>query len=204
YETLTGFKYIAEVIRKQEGKGYFVAGGEESYGYSAGEFVRDKDAVLSASQFAEIAAWCESRGNSCWDLLLDIYRKYGLYFEELVSITLKGIDGASEIKAMMKRLRESPPTSLGGVTVVELRDVLSGECLNISSRNVSKIDLPASNVLQFVLADGSVISARPSGTEPKIKFYFSLATEFKETDDYDSRCNGMRQRINEIKADIGL
>jgi phosphoglucomutase len=204
YETLTGFKYIAEVIRKQEGKGYFVAGGEESYGYSAGEFVRDKDAVLSASQFAEIAAWCESRGSSCWDLLLDIYRKYGLYFEELVSITLKGIDGASEIKAMMKRLRESPPASLGGVKVVELRDVLSGDCLNISSGDLRKLDLPASNVLQFVLADGSVISARPSGTEPKIKFYFSLAVDFDQTDDYDSACRAMELRIAEIKKGLSI
>ncbi len=204
YETLTGFKYIAEVIRKHEGHGYFVAGGEESYGYSAGEFVRDKDAVLSATQFAEIAAWCESQGSSCWQLLLDIYRKYGLYFEELLSITLKGIDGASEIKAMMKRLRETPPAALGGVAIVELRDVLSGERVSISSGAVSKLDLPSSNVLQFVLADGSVISARPSGTEPKIKFYFSLATEFNYTSDYDSICGDMQQRIAKIKTDLSL
>ena len=204
YETLTGFKYIAEVIRKHEGIGYFVAGGEESYGYSAGEFVRDKDAVLSASQFAEIAAWCESRGQSCWHLLLEIYCKYGLYFEELVSITLKGIDGASEIKSMMKRLRETPPATLGGIAVAEVRDVLSGECVTLSSRAVRKLDLPSSNVLQFVLTDGSVISARPSGTEPKIKFYFSLAADFTQGSDYDSVIQGMQQRINEIKNDLAI
>lgn len=204
YETLTGFKYIAEVIRKHEGVGYFVAGGEESYGYSAGEFVRDKDAVISASQFAEIAAWCESRGSSCWDLLLDIYRRYGLYFEELISITLKGIDGATEIKAIMKRLRETPPVSLGGIAVVELRDVLSGNCINITSGKMSKLDLPSSNVLQFFLADGSVISARPSGTEPKIKFYFSLAKEFSETSDYDGAWSEMQNRVIDIRKDLSV
>ena len=204
YETLTGFKYIAEVIRKHEGQGYFVAGGEESYGYSVGEFVRDKDAVLSSSQFAEIAAWCESEGRTTWDLLLNIYRKYGLYFEELVSITLKGIDGASAIKAMMKKLRETPPAALGGITVVEMRDVLSGELRNIPTGATTKLDLPSSNVLQFVLADGSVISARPSGTEPKIKFYFSLATEFRESDDYDTICQAMQQRITAIKKDLEI
>lgn len=204
YETLTGFKYIAEVIRKHEGEGCFVAGGEESYGYSAGEFVRDKDAVLSASQFAEIAAWCESQGLSCWHLLLDIYRKYGLYFEELVSITLKGIDGASEIKSIMKRLRETPPVTLGGIVVTEVRDVLSGECVTLSSGAIRKLDLPSSNVLQFVLADGSVISARPSGTEPKIKFYFSLATAFEKNSNYDSVCEEMQKRISHIKSDLSI
>lgn len=198
YETLTGFKYIAEVIKRYEGKSVFIAGGEESYGYSAGEFVRDKDAVLSSVLFCEIAAWCKANGTAMFDLLMEIYGKYGLFHEYLLSLTMKGLDGLQQIQQMMTDLRTSPPQSLGGSPVVEIRDVQNGSIRYLKSGQTSKMDLPSSNVLQFILEDGSKISARPSGTEPKIKFYFSLRTTFAPADDYHAKAAEMQKRIEAI------
>ncbi len=204
YETLTGFKYIAGVIREKEGKETFIAGGEESYGYSVGEFVRDKDAVLSSVVLAEIASWCKSNNSSLWNLLMDIYTQFGLYHEALVSITMKGLDGLQQINDMMVRLRTNPPHSLGGSPVIALHDVNDGTITDIKTGNKSKLDLPKSNVLQFVLEDGSKISARPSGTEPKIKFYFSLKANFEGKDNYAAQVKKMEYKIAEIRKELGV
>ncbi|MEN9640265.1 MAG: hypothetical protein RLZZ262_2134 [Bacteroidota bacterium] len=204
YETLTGFKYIAEVIRRFEGQSVFIAGGEESYGYSAGEFVRDKDAVLSSVLFCEIAAWCKANKSSMFDLLMEIYGKYGLFHEYLLSLTMKGLDGLQQIQQMMTDLRATPPKELGGSPVVEIRDVQNDTVTDLITGQTTKMNLPSSNVLQFILEDGSKISARPSGTEPKIKFYFSLRTTFAPTDDYHSKAAEMQVRIDAICKALNL
>ena len=164
YNVLTGFKYIASVIRENEGKATFIGGGEESYGYNAGEFVRDKDAVITCALIAECAAWCADQGKTLYQLLQDIYAEFGLYKESLISLTKKGKAGLEEIQAMMKNYRENPPASIGGSPVVKVIDYNKPE----------ETGLPKSNVLQFYMEDGAVVSVRPSGTEPKIKFYFGV------------------------------
>ncbi len=174
YDVLTGFKYIASKILELEGKKQFIGGGEESYGYLAGDFVRDKDAVIATSLLAEAMAWAAEQGKTFYELLCDIYREFGLYKEKLVSLTKKGISGVEEIKAMMARFRETPPTEICGEKIVEIRDYKTLEAKNLSSGKVTPINLPKSDVLQFFTESGSKISIRPSGTEPKIKFYFSM------------------------------
>ncbi len=204
YETLTGFKYIAEVIGKREGKELFIGGGEESYGYLVDEFVRDKDAVLSAVVISEIAAYAKAQKSSLYQMLMDIYAQNGLYHEELVSITIKGMDGVEKIKEMMSSLRTAPPKTLGGSEVVEIRDIANGIAKNVLDGSESKISLPSSNVLQFVLADGSKISARPSGTEPKIKFYFSIKEKFQGSAAYKNQRNDIKSRIDFIRKELGV
>jgi phosphoglucomutase len=174
YDVLTGFKYIASKILELEGKKQFIGGGEESYGYLAGDFVRDKDAVIATSLLAEAMAWAAEQGKTFYELLCDIYREFGLYKEKLVSLTKKGISGTEEIKAMMARFRATPPTEIGGEQVVEVRDYKTLEAKDMLSGKTTPIDLPKSDVLQFFTENGSKISIRPSGTEPKIKFYFSM------------------------------
>ena len=174
YDVLTGFKYIADKILSLEGKKQFIGGGEESYGYLAGDFVRDKDAVIATSLLAEAMAWAAEQGKTFYELLCDIYREFGLYKEKLVSLTKKGISGTEEIKAMMARFRTTPPTEIGGEKVVEVRDYKTLEAKDLLSGKTTPIDLPKSDVLQFFTENGSKISIRPSGTEPKIKFYFSM------------------------------
>ena len=164
YNVLTGFKYIASIIRENEGKATFIGGGEESYGYNAGEFVRDKDAVITCALVAECAAWCADQGKTLYQLLQDIYAEFGLYKESLISLTKKGKAGLEEIQAMMKGYRENPPAAIAGSPVVKVIDYNKPE----------ETGLPKSNVLQFYTEDGSVVSVRPSGTEPKIKFYFGV------------------------------
>ncbi len=204
YDTLTGFKYIAGVIREKEGKEKFIAGGEESYGYSVGEFVRDKDAVLSSVVFCEIAAWCSAKKRTMWNLLMEIYSRCGLYHEALVSVTMKGLDGLKKINEKMVELRASPPKSLGGSLVTELRDFQEKTITDLRSMSKSPITLPSSNVLQFILEDGSKISARPSGTEPKIKFYFSLKESFLGAENYSTQVKKLDERIKIIQQEIGL
>lgn len=164
YNVLTGFKYIAAIVRENEGKATFIGGGEESYGFNAGEFVRDKDAVVACCLIAECAAWCAEQGKTLYTLLMDIYEEFGVYKEALLSLTKKGKAGVEEIQAMMKRFREEPPEELGGSPVIRVVDYNRPE----------ETGLPRSNVLQFYSEDGSVVSVRPSGTEPKIKFYFGV------------------------------
>ncbi len=202
YDTLTGFKFIAGLIKEKEGKENFVAGGEESYGYLVSDFVRDKDAALSAVQFAEIAAYAKSKGTTMWGMLKDLYLQHGVFQEELVSITLKGIDGVTQIQNMMSRLRATPPQTFGGVALTELHDVKAGTCKNMISGEVTTLPYPSSDVLQFILADGSKISARPSGTEPKIKFYFSLRKEITFAEEVIEAQSELMRRIEVIKQEL--
>ena len=201
-DTLTGFKFIAGLIKEKEGKENFVAGGEESYGYLVSDFVRDKDAALSAVQFAEIAAYAKSKGTPLWGMLKDLYMQHGVFQEELVSITLKGIDGVAQIQSMMSRLRNTPPQTLGGVALAELHDVKAGTCKNMISGEVATLPYPSSDVLQFILTDGSKISARPSGTEPKIKFYFSLRKTITKADQVSETQIELQERIEIIKEEL--
>ncbi|MBQ3709299.1 MAG: phospho-sugar mutase [Bacteroidales bacterium] len=174
YDVLTGFKFIADKILSLEGQKQFIGGGEESYGYLAGDFVRDKDAVIATSLLAEAMAWAAEQGKTFYELLCDIYREFGLYKEKLVSLTKKGISGTEEIKAMMAKFRSTPPTEIVGEKVVEIRDYKTLEAKDLITGKVTSINLPKSDVLQFFTETGSKISIRPSGTEPKIKFYFSM------------------------------
>ncbi|MFN9800972.1 MAG: phospho-sugar mutase, partial [Bacteroidota bacterium] len=204
YKTLTGFKYIAGVMREREGLETFIAGGEESYGYLAGDFVRDKDAVISSVKFAEIAAWGASQGRSMWDLLMEIYTICGLYHDELVSITMKGIDGLENIRSLMEKLRSSPPDALAGSRIVRIADLKRGTVRDARTGEEKPLGLPLSNVLQFELEDGSRISARPSGTEPKIKFYFSFRDEFLGLQHYATQISVMHDRVTRARKELGV
>ena len=201
YSTLTGFKYIAAVIREKEGKEKFLCGGEESYGYLIGDDVRDKDAVLSAAALSEIGAWTLSQGSSLWGMLMEIYSRFGLYHEELVSITLKGLEGMQKIKDMMDNYRQHPPQQLGGVSVTETRDYMKQTFIK-KDGTTGTLALPPSNVMQFVLEDGSTITARPSGTEPKIKFYFSMKENFEGQDAYVHQVEKLKARMKQIELEM--
>lgn len=202
FSVLTGFKFIADVIRRNEGVKQFIGGGEESFGYLVGDAVRDKDAVASLVIAAECAAWAAEQGKSLWDLLLDIYVEYGLYKESMVSITRKGQQGVAEIAQMMKNMRQNPPASLDGSQVVEVRDYA------VSKKWVggveSAIELPKSDVLQFVTADGTIVSVRPSGTEPKIKFYFGVCAPLCCREKFATVNAELDAKIERIKADLPL
>ena len=173
-ETLTGFKWIAEQIRLREGKQTFVVGGEESYGYLAGDFVRDKDAIGSACLLAEAAAYHASQGSSFYRALLGLYARHGVHQDELLSVTKPGRSGLEEIQAIMTRLRANPPREVAGLDVAEIVDYQEQTRTNLMSGAVKPVTLPKSNVIQLLLANGDRITARPSGTEPKIKFYFNV------------------------------
>lgn len=198
FNVLTGFKFFAELIRENEGKKKFIGGGEESYGFLPGDYVRDKDAVASCAVAAEAAAWSKSKGKSLFDLLLDIYTEYGLYKEKLINIVRKGKEGADEIKAMMNVYRNNPPELINNSRVVKINDYEKQISSDIISGKKSKIDLIKSDVLQFFLEDGTKISVRPSGTEPKIKFYFSVNTKLKSADKFEETEKYLDQRINDI------
>ena len=204
YNTLTGFKYIAEVIRELEGKEQFIGGGEESYGYLIGDSVRDKDAIASCAMIAEMAAWAKSEGTTLYDLPKNIHKEFGLYQESLKSLTKKGKSGAEEINEMMIKFRQDPPKSLGGSGVSTLIDYKTGEQKDLTNNVSSKINFPSSNVLQFITEDGSKISVRPSGTEPKIKFYFSVNTELDDLEKYDETAEKLKQKTNKIMEELGL
>jgi len=204
YNVLTGFKFFAELIRNLEGKEKYICGGEESYGFLPGDYVRDKDAVASCALVAEAAAWAKSRGKSLYEMLIDIYIEYGLYREKLINIVRKGAEGANEIKAMMVAYRNNPPKSINNSKVVKINDyetLMSTDCI---SGETSKIDLLKSDVLQFFLEDGSKISVRPSGTEPKIKFYFSVNTELESAVKFEEIKKLLNQRIQGIISDMKL
>ncbi|MCC5919017.1 MAG: phospho-sugar mutase [Cryomorphaceae bacterium] len=174
HECLTGFKWIADLIRKFEGKKVFIGGGEESYGYLIGDFVRDKDSIVAAVILAEIVAWAKQRGSSFYRELMEIYAQYGYYHDQLHSLTLKGSEGAERINTMMQAFRQSPPTSLMGEKVLQMKDFKSLEETDVATGKKKSFTFESSNVLQFFTENGSRITVRPSGTEPKIKFYFSL------------------------------
>ena len=204
YETLTGFKFIAALIAELEGKQQFIGGGEESYGYLVGDAVRDKDAIASCAIIAEMTAYAKNNGKSLYELLMEIYEKYGLYREHLISITKKGKSGAEEIAEMMKNLRAQPPVELGGSPVTKLIDYQLSKEVHLPSNEEATIDFPKSNVLQFVTADGSKISARPSGTEPKIKFYFGTRTDLASKNDFDAKFKELELKIESIIRDLNV
>lgn len=203
-DTLTGFKYIAEQIRLREGKQYFVAGGEESYGYLAGDFVRDKDAIISSVLLCEIAAWAKAQGKTLFHLLADIYTQFGFYKERLISITRKGRTGAQEIEDMMAGYRTNAPAELAGAAVVEVIDHKAQTRTNTTTGETAPTGLPASNVIQFLLADGGKVTARPSGTEPKIKFYFSVNAPLANAASYAATEQQLEARIDALVAALKL
>lgn len=185
YNVLTGFKYIAEIIRNNEGKKVFICGGEESYGFNVGEYVRDKDAVVTCVLAAEVACWAASRGKTMYDLLKELYVRFGFFKERMVSRTLKGKDGMEQIRSIMKHLRENPPAQLLGSSVVLFHDYKKRETVDMVSDLRYEINLPESDVIQYVCADNTVVTVRPSGTEPKIKYYYGVRARLDSEQDYD-------------------
>ncbi len=204
YRVLTGFKWIAEMIRLKEGKENYVIGGEESFGLMIGDKIRDKDAVSAVALLCEMAAYEKEKGRTLFQKLVDLYVQYGFYKEDLISITKKGMDGQQQIAAMMESYRANPPKVINGSDVVELLDYDLQKGTNLQTGKEWKIELPKSNVLQFITADGSIISARPSGTEPKIKFYFSVKEELTKAADFDKVNKKLDDKIKAIIADMKL
>jgi len=204
YETLTGFKWIGALITELQGKKTFIAGGEESYGYLVGELVRDKDAVISCAFIAEMTAFYKDQGSSLYQAMLDMYQQYGFYKEKLVSITKKGKTGAEEIKALMKRFRTNTPSSLGGSKVVRLKDYELGKETDLLTGSEKNLDYPKSDVLQFITEDGCIISARPSGTEPKIKFYCSVKTALPDKNEFSKKDKLLEEKIESIMKDLAV
>ncbi|OYT16878.1 MAG: phosphoglucomutase [Bacteroidetes bacterium 4572_77] len=204
YDVLTGFKFIADIIKQEEGKKTFIGGGEESYGFLVGDFVRDKDAVSACVLIAETAAWAAEQGMTLFELLREIYVEYDFYWERLISVVKKGKAGAEAISQMMADYRTSPPTNINGSPVITIKDYQSSVCKNILKGEESKIDLPKSNVLQFFTQDGSKISIRPSGTEPKIKFYFGVKAPLDKVENYNKVHAELDNRIEAIIDSLAL
>ena len=206
YDCYTGFKWIASVIRENEGKARYIGGGEESYGFLPEDFVRDKDSVSSISLMAEIAAWAKDKGMTMYQMLQDIYIKYGYSKEKGISVVRKGKSGAEEIVAMMKNFRENPMKELGGSPVILVKDYALLEATDVVNGTKSKLDMPVtSNVLQYFSADGSKVSIRPSGTEPKIKFYIEVrGIKMDNYADYDAANAAADAKIEAIKKELGI
>ncbi len=204
FDVLTGFKFIADIIKKNEGKKIFIGGGEESYGYLAGEFVRDKDAVMACMLIAEAAAWAADQNKSVFDILADIYMKHGFYREKLVNLVKKGKVGAEEIQKMMENFRSNPPTEIDGSAIIKIKDYLLQKEIDIQTGKEIGIDLPKSNVLQFFTADGTKVSVRPSGTEPKIKFYIGTKAQINNRNDYNRVESQLDEKINSISKSLGI
>ena len=204
YNVLTGFKWIAELVKEKEGKENYIIGGEESFGLMIGDQIRDKDAVSAVALLCEMAAYEKSKGKTLFDKMIELYIQYGFYYENLISITKKGMNGQQEIKDMMEGYRQSPPVTIDGEAVVTLLDYELQLGKNLQTGATWKLNLPKSNVLQFITAKGSKISARPSGTEPKIKFYFSVNTELKNRESFDQKYQMLQEKINGIIKDMQL
>ncbi len=204
YNVLTGFKWIAELIKEKEGKENYVIGGEESFGMMIGDQVRDKDAVSAVAFLSEMAAYEKNKGQSLYDKLIELYVQYGLYYEQLISITKKGMRGQEEIAEMMQTYRNNPPKHIHGSAVVQLLDYETQIGKNLLTNESWKISLPKSNVLQFILEDGTKISARPSGTEPKIKFYFSVHTKLDSKENFESKLAELKNNIKGMIEDMKL
>ncbi|MEO7121052.1 MAG: phospho-sugar mutase [Ginsengibacter sp.] len=204
YNVLTGFKWIAAMIKEKEGKENYIVGGEESFGLMIGDQVRDKDAVSAVAMICEIAAVEKNNGQTLYNKLIELYVKYGFFKEDLISITKKGMNGSKEISDMMQGYRDNPPKEIAGSAVVELYDYEKQEKKNLKTNEVEKIELPKSNVLQFVTEDGSKISARPSGTEPKIKFYFSVNMQLKNISEFEAADKKLDKKIKEIISSMKL
>lgn len=204
YDVFTGFKFIADKILQLEGKEKYICGGEESYGFSIGDFVRDKDAVSACCMIAEVCAWAKEQGKTFFDILLDIYLEYGFFKEELISITKQGKQGAEEIQNMMLVFRENPPKTLIGLEVVRIKDYQKQLNIDLKNNTEEALDFPKSNVLQFFLEDGSKVSVRPSGTEPKIKFYFGVYNKLHSIEDYPELLKKANEKISRIISELGL
>ena len=205
YDCLTGFKYIARIIRNNEGKATYIGGGEESFGYLAGDFVRDKDAVSACSLVAEAAAWTkDTMGLTLYEWLQELYVKFGFFREGLVSVVRKGMEGAAEIQQMMVDYRANPPKDIAGSPVVKINDFKLLESTDVRTGAKTPIDEESSNVLQWFAADGTVVSVRPSGTEPKIKFYFGVRAELKSVADFDRVEAELDAKIEAIKKELKL
>lgn len=205
FEVLTGFKYIAEKIRELESSKTFIGGGEESYGYLCGSFVRDKDAVISCAMFAEITAWAKEQGKTLYQLLMEIYQNFGLYKEHMISLTLKGKEGTEQIAQMMKKYRQNPPAKIDGSPVKTIHDYEKQETTDVSSSGkISRINQPKSDVLQFITEDGTKVSVRPSGTEPKIKFYFGVKNKLKSAAELGNQLKELDGKIARIAEELGI
>lgn len=207
YNCLTGFKFIAKIIREHEGKASYIGGGEESFGYLAGDYVRDKDGVSACSLAAEAAAWCrDTKGMTLYEWLKDLYVKFGFYRESLVNVVREGKDGAAEIQKMMVDFRANPPKSICGSKVVEILDYKTLEriCVATGERKPIEGVEDKSNVLQWLAEDGTKVSVRPSGTEPKIKFYFGVKAELKKAEEFDRVEKALDSKMEEIKKELGL
>ena len=205
YDCFTGFKWIANVMRENEGKARYLGGGEESYGFLAQDFVRDKDSVSAISLMAEIAAWAKEKGMNMAEMVQNIYMTYGFSREKGISLVRKGKTGAEEIIEIMKQFRSNPPKEIAGSTVVKIKDYLSLEEKDITTGNVTKLEMPAtSNVLQFFTSDGTKVSVRPSGTEPKIKFYIEVHDKLESADQYQAVQDRADAKIEQIKKDLGI
>ncbi len=207
YDCLTGFKYIAKIIREQEGKTKYIGGGEESFGYLAGDYVRDKDGVSACSLAAEAAAWCrDTKGMTLYEWLQDLYVKYGFYREGLVNVVRKGKDGAEQIQNMMVEFRANPPKSICGSPVVKIYDYKTLEVLDVESGEKAPIEgiTDYSNVLQWLTADGTKVSVRPSGTEPKIKFYFGVKAPLASVEEFEAVQSALDAKIEAIKEELKL
>ncbi len=204
FDVLTGFKYIAEVIRELEGKKKFIGGGEESYGYLVGDFVRDKDAVSACCMIAEAAVWAADQGKSYFEALLDLYVEFGFYKEKLLSVTRKGKAGAEAIAAMMDKFRNAAPGKIAGIPMKIIKDYQKQTEIILATGISSPIKLPKSDVLQFFLNDGSKITIRPSGTEPKIKFYFGIKGILTKASDFESADREMEEKISRIINDLSI
>ena len=194
YNTLTGFKHIGAIIKKLEGQEQFIGGGEESYGYLSGDFVRDKDAVMSCALIAEMVAWAKSSGKTLFNLMEEMYMEHGFYLEDLVSITKQGRSGQEEISEKMSDLRKSPPKTIADEEVLRVIDYLETQ----------QTGLPKSNVLQFITKKGTKITARPSGTEPKIKYYFSVKEDLSSKSEYLSTKEKLTKKIAKIQSEMNL
>jgi phosphoglucomutase len=209
YNTLTGFKYIAQVIRELEGKETFIGGGEESYGYLIGDKVRDKDAIASCAIIAELTAYAKHKGLSLFDFLADMYKQFGFYYEGLVSVTKKGKSGAEEIQQLMTDFRTSPPKTISGSKVIRMddygllkrTDFKTGLTEDIPS---GKLGIETSNVLQFFTADGTKFTCRPSGTEPKIKFYIGVKSKLKSKEEFDETLELLKSKVQNIAIELKL
>ncbi|WP_037328604.1 phospho-sugar mutase [Runella zeae] len=207
YNTLTGFKYIAQVIRELEGQQQFIGGGEESYGYLIGDAVRDKDAIASCGMIAELTAYAKDKGLSLFDMLMEVYKQFGFYYEGLISLTKKGKSGAEEIQQMMADFRANPPQSIAGSPVVRIDDYKflkrteNGQTVDIPSGSMG---IESSNVLQFFTADGTKFTCRPSGTEPKIKFYVGVVGELDSNENFDAVYESLKQKVQSIGAELNL
>ncbi|MCX6298796.1 MAG: phospho-sugar mutase [Bacteroidetes bacterium] len=204
YNVLTGFKWIAELIKEKEQQENYVIGGEESFGLMIGDQIRDKDAISAVALMCEMAAYAKEQGKTLFEKMIELYQQYGFYYENLISITKKGMNGQKEIADMMDGFRNNPPATIDGAQVIQLLDYELQKGSNPSTGETWPILLPKSNVLQFITADGSKISARPSGTEPKIKFYFSVKSVLTNKADFDGVYAELEQKIKRIIVDMHL